>query len=291
MQRVRERGQVRHFILLLVVFVAGMALSATWFYVRNSHGAKATTGAESALSGNTEAVLQNLQSPVVIRYYSLLDPASVPEPTRAFANRVSQMLSNYEQQAKGRIKVVRYDSQSNSNANAALADGIKPFNLDKGDGCYLGVTVDRDGQKQTLPYLSPEWEQALEFDLTRAIARPDAPKPAPPPPPTDTAAVDAVKQAIPNPDAVSLEDGTRMLRSRALAEFAQATQDMEAAVKAAQQNLLQAQNGQSDAERQAALKALQQVQADETEKLKQIAANSKAQIDAFTQMKSAPTPH
>ncbi len=59
-----------------------------------------------------------------------------------------------------------------------------------------------------------------------------------------------------------------------------------AQIKEAEQRLLQAQSGGSEADQQAALKHLQQVQAEQTEKLKQIAARFKTQVDVFQQLKA-----
>ena len=87
---------------------------------------------------------------------------------------------------------------------------------------------------------------------------------------------------------MSVEEGTRILREAALKDFTTAANEMAAQVKEAQQRLAQVQNGGSDADQQAAMKHLQQVQAKQTEKLNQIASRSKAQIDALQQLKAAP---
>ncbi len=102
----------------------------------------------------------------------------------------------------------------------------------------------------------------------------------------DPATIEEVKRMIPNFDSVSLEEGTRILREAALKEFKAAANEMQTRLSEAQQRLGQAQSGGSAAEQQAAMKDLQQVQADQTEKLKQIAARSAAQIEALRQLKA-----
>jgi hypothetical protein len=64
---------------------------------------------------------------------------------------------------------------------------------------------------------------------------------------------------------------------------------MEKQIQTAQQQLADAQNSRPEAEQQAAMKHLQQVQLDQAEKLKAIAARLQAQISAFQQMKAAPS--
>jgi hypothetical protein len=106
-------------------------------------------------------------------------------------------------------------------------------------------------------------------------------------PPVDAATIAAVKQAVPNYASVSLEDGTQVLRAAALKQFAAAANEMDAQVKQAQEELVQAENGQSPAGQPAALKHLQQTQVKQTEKLQQIAAQLQAQIAALKQLKNA----
>jgi len=227
-----------------------------------------------------------------LRFYCSLDAATVPASTPAFVQRVEQLLSQFEREAGGKLKVARHDFQPNSGVEkAAAADGIKPFNIEKGDACFLGIAVVGKQHKESLDRLDPEWEPALEFDLARAIERtaqaerqPEpvvvAPRNGPPP-------IEDIKRIIPNIDSVSLEEGTRLLRQAALNEFARAAQEMQTRIQQAQLNLLKAQTNSSDAEQQAAMKQLQQLQAEQTDKLQQIAARSQAQIQALKRLKAA----
>jgi hypothetical protein len=295
--RSSEQAGTQTIVLFLVIFFLGIAVSAFLFYSASKHGAAGVNGETSdtptvVLSESTRAVLGRLDSPLEIRFYALLDPATVPGSVTAFAGRVDQLLSAYQQQAGGKIKVTRVNSQSNADANAAVANGITVFNLDKGDACYLGVTLLLNGKKETLPHLSPEWEQALEPDLTRAIVRLlDATRTFTVPVAVsqmNTNAIQEVKALIPTLSDVSVEAGKQILRDAALKDFTAAVDEMQRQVKEAEQRLSQAQNGGTDAEQEAARKHLQQVQAEQTEKLKQIAARSGAQIDTFQQLKAAP---
>jgi len=282
-------ARVRGLVLALALFATGMALSAWWFSRAPSN---IPAGPESAgppsLSDSTKAVLQRLRSPLEIRFYSLLDPASVGDKGRDFSARVDQLLSQYEQAAGGKIKVARVNLISTAADKAADADGIKPFNMDKGDACFLGIAVARGRQKQTLASLAQEWEPALESDLSRAIADVDASDPRPPAvPKASVAALEAVKRALPNVDAVSVEDGSRLLRMAALAQFQKIGQEMQTRVRQAEQRFLQAQNNPSAAAQEAALQDLRQAQQDQTKKLEEIALESKAQLEALQQLKGA----
>lgn len=286
-ERTTEQARTRVNILVLALVLLGLAAGAVW-YSRHGreHGTIKNNGAADSvvLSDSTKAVLKNLDSTVEIHFYSLLDQASVPASTFAFADRINQMLAEYQQVGDGKISVTLYNASSD--ANAASADGLKPFNLDKGDACYLGLSVSYKGQKESFPQLSAEWEQALEFDLSRAIARlagtqstPNSPANLPMP---DSTLIEEVKRAIPNLASISVADGAQILRETALRDFKTAAADQ---VKEAEQRLTEAQNGKSEAEQQAAMKHFQQVQAEQTEKLKQIAARLQAQIATLKQIK------
>lgn len=270
----------------MAFFILGLGTGAFWYYRATRPVASQP---QSALSESTRNALKALDSPVEIRFYSLLDKTSVPESLNDFAGRVNQLISEYPSEADGKISVNRYDTPSDAAATAASADGIKPFNLEKGDACYLGIAVIGNGQRESLPRLAPEWEQALEFDLTRAIVRVAGTKSAPAPTAelakSEAAAAEDVKRMIPNLDSVSVEEGTRMIHAAALEEFKAAAAEMEGKLKEAQQLVIQAQDSPSEASQQAALKQLQQVQGAQTEKLQQIAARAKARVAALEQLK------
>ncbi len=292
------QGSAQTILLVVAFFFLGIAVSVFVFYFTGARG-PAGAGGETRgtpaiqLSDSTRAVLSRLRTPLEIRFYDVLDPATVPAPMVAFAGRVRQLLSAYQQEAGGKIKLTSFDSASQINPNAAAVAGIQVFNLDKGEACYLGLTLTLNGRKETMSYLSPDWEKALEPDLTRAIARLLEPTqtvvsgPAPLPA-IDTNAIQEVKTMIPNLNAVSLEEGKRILREAALKDFAAAVKEAETQVQEAEQRLGQAQASGTETDKQAAMQHLRQVRTEQAEKLRQIAAKSNAQVDALEQIKAAP---
>jgi hypothetical protein len=204
---------------------------------------------------------------------------------------VDRLLSEFQSANGDKIHVTRNLSTSETTAGAASADGIPPFNLDKGDACFLGITVASGERKESLSQLQPEWEPALEFDLARAILQVTAVpasavvKAGAPVSPEVT---NEIVRLIPNLKSTSLEDGTRILREAAFKEFTTTGAQMEDQIKAAQQKLSEAQNNGSEAEQQTAMKHLQQVQLEQGEKYKQIAARLQIELAVFGQMKAAP---
>lgn len=279
--------------ILLILVCLGLGAAALWLYLgaRSPAGSESVAGQNSGLSEATRSILKRLGSPVEIRFYSLLDPAASSDSLRAFSDRVNNLLAEYQTEGGGKIKLSHFLATPAVSGAAAFADGIRAFNLDKGDGCYLGLTLECAGRKESFARLMPEWEPALESDVSRAIARvAEAPAATPVtagPAATDPAVIADVKRALPNFADVSVKQGSELLREAALKEFTAAIKDMKAELDAAQQRLVQAQNGGSETEQQDAMKNLQQLQGAQTEKLKEISARSRAQIEAFERMKAA----
>src|SRR6266576_3516443 len=147
--RLGEPGNARTAVLLLVFFLLGLGAGAYWHYRATKPAPVVEPDVQKniVLSDSTKAVLRRLESPVEIRFYSLLDPASVPGSVQQFAAYVDLLHAEYQREANGKIKLTRFNSQSDANAQAAAADGIQPFNRDKGNVCYLGLAVVLNGQK------------------------------------------------------------------------------------------------------------------------------------------------
>jgi hypothetical protein len=291
--RIAQQGRIQTRLLGILLALLALATLA-WWHFRNAgeSGTRiAPSGTNSiALSESSKTVLNQLQAPVEIRFYSILDKATVPASVFAFVERVNLMLLDFELAGNGRITIVHYNSLSDSAAAAASSDGIQPFNLDKGSACYLGLAVGSNEKRESLADLSPQWEPALEFDLSRAIERVACPIPLPKPSAetvkADETAAREVLRAIPNLPSVSLDEGARILREQAMKQFSATLNDMQTRVGQAQQRLTQTQNGGSVTEQQTAMKHLQQLQLDQADKIKQLAAELDSKIAALKRLKT-----
>jgi ABC-type uncharacterized transport system len=286
------KAHLRVVFALAAVFLLGIGAYALLFEVigvkpgltRSEASQPAVTLAESTI-----AVLKRLNSPVQFRFYAILDPAAATEALSALASRASRLLAEYQRQSGGHITLTEYSSRTDAALAAADADGIPAFSLDKGDGCYLGLAMAGAGRKESLPRLSPDWEQALEPDITRALIqlitppRTNAAAAVSPSP----AAIEDVKRLIPNIASVSQKQGKEILRKAALDQFTAVVKESNAKINEAERKLTEAQAGQSKAAVQAALKELQQARAEQNERLQEVAAKSQANIRALEQIKAS----
>ncbi|HLH53323.1 MAG TPA: Gldg family protein [Verrucomicrobiae bacterium] len=275
------RGSTRTPVVAALSAAAGIGLGFAMFH----HGSQppSVQPPALALSEATTQVLAGLRRPVEMRFYSVLDPNAAPE-LRNFSARVNQLLDAYQADS-GKIAV---NVVSNASANAARSEGITGVDLDKGEGSYLGLVLVSADKKQVLPQLSPQWEPALECDISRALAGlAQGQKSATGVSITETNNVSAVELQKQFPDVASLtlEQGTRILREASVKEFAAAVTDMQAQVRDAESRVNQSRASGSAQDQDAALRQLQAVQAANTQKLKDIAALSQARIDALKALK------
>ncbi len=287
-------ANLRLVFVLLGVFLLGVGACALWFGRGAIGGERRLSHSNSSphavsLSESTMAVLKRLKSPVQFRFYLILDPAGTTKPLSVLAKRASRLLAEYQRQSGGHITLTEYRSRTDAALAAADADGITAFNLDKGDGCYLGLAMAGAGRKESLPRLSPDWEQALEPDITRTLIQLISPPrtntvAAVPPNP---AAIEDVKRLIPNIASVSQQQGKEILRKAALDQFTAVVKATNAKVNEAQRKLAEAQVGKSKAEIQAALKQLQQARAEQNEELQQVAAKTQADMRALERIKAS----
>ena len=105
--------------------------------------------------------------------------------------------------------------------------------------------------------------------------------------PLTPALTNEILRLIPDINAASPEDANRIFHADFLNQCAKAGAEMESQINAAAQEVVKAQNSGSPMDLEAARKKLLQVQFDQTEKLKEVAAHLQLQLDAFQQMKVA----
>ncbi|HEV7925030.1 MAG TPA: Gldg family protein [Verrucomicrobiae bacterium] len=133
------------------------------------------------LSPGTKKILSKLDSSVTIRFYCTQSGTAMPPALRTYAEHIEDLLGEYKQAGRGKIKVEKFDPQPDSDAeDSAHLDGVEGQATTRfgGDKVYLGIAVTMLDQKVALPWLPPNQERSLEYDISRAIARVVNPTPA-----------------------------------------------------------------------------------------------------------------
>lgn len=281
---------------MIIGLTAGLLIGGFWGRRHHAEGAPTDATPRGALSDATRLILQKLDFPVELRFYAPAGSDNLPDDLAAFADRVRQLLADYVREAGGKVELHSLNPLTDATAKAnAGADGVLAFAGKDGAICYLGISVLQGGKKQTLPQLSPDWEAALESDLSRAIARVVA-TPAPlatavrratttSAEPIDPAVTEEVLRTIPDLESRSFNEASKILREAALAEFTAQANEMQSKLGEAQRHVVEAQQKNSEPNQQAAVLELQRIQTEQTEKLKEITARLQARITALGQIK------
>ncbi len=124
------------------------------------------------LSPGTRAILKKIDTPVKVRFYCTQGENQMPVFVKTYARRIEDLLAEYRQASGGKIVVEKYDPQPDSDAeDSANLDGVEGQMLSNGDKLYLGLAISCLDAKASLPFMSPDRERLLEYDLSRAISQ------------------------------------------------------------------------------------------------------------------------
>jgi len=124
------------------------------------------------LSAGTKAILKKLDTQVEIRFYYTQSEKDMPPQLKVYAQRVDDLLGEYKQYGGKNIKIKRLNPKPDSDAeDSAKLDGIEGQMLQSGEALYMGIAVSSLDEKVAIPFLSPDRERLLEYDISRAISR------------------------------------------------------------------------------------------------------------------------
>ena len=124
------------------------------------------------LSDGSHKILSKLKSPVSLRFYCTRGKNEMPISLKSYAKRVEDLLEEYRISSNGKIKIEKYDPLPDSDAeDAAALDGIDGQLLSSGEKIYLGLAVSSIDTTMSIPFMSPNNENTLEYDISRLIYR------------------------------------------------------------------------------------------------------------------------
>ncbi len=152
-------------VLLVAVNMAGQALLKG---VRLD----LTEGRIYTLSEGTREILAGLEEPVTVRLFLSRKLATRIPSVGAWATRIEEMLREYQRLAPERLTLHVIDPEPFSEEeDRAVGYGLQGVALQDNESVlYLGlVATGPTGQEAVIPFFSPEREEQLEYDLTKAI--------------------------------------------------------------------------------------------------------------------------
>jgi ABC-type uncharacterized transport system involved in gliding motility auxiliary subunit len=155
---------------VLLVFIAIVGVNLIFGAVRAR--VDLTSDHLHTLSDGTKKILGKLDSPVEVRLYASRSENRMPSSARNYVQNVEDLLGELQAQSHGNLKVKKFDPEPDSEAeDAAKLDGVEPITSLGREPFYLGLVVSQDPQKVPIPFLDPNREKLLEYDLARAIAQ------------------------------------------------------------------------------------------------------------------------
>src|SRR4051812_49227912 len=129
------------------------------------------------LSAGTKAILKKLDTPVEIRFYCTQGEKEIPAQFKVYSQHIDDLLSEYKQYGGNNVKIKRVNPKPDPDGGEfAKMDGGEGQMLSNGESLYMGVAISALDEKVAIPFLSPERERLLEYDVTRAISRVAAPQ-------------------------------------------------------------------------------------------------------------------
>ena len=161
-------------VLMLVLVVAVNVIFDAFPYRADLTQEKAYT-----LSAGTKAVLGKLDGPVTVRFYCTQGETATPETVylKDYARQVEDLLHEDKMVAGKNLKIQKFDPEPDSDAeDSARMDGLEPQQLSDGDNFYLGLCISMADQRVAIPFLEPNREKLLEYDITRAVTEVEEPQ-------------------------------------------------------------------------------------------------------------------
>jgi len=125
------------------------------------------------LSEGTKRILARIPEdrPVSFRYYATRDSRVMPEQLADFSRNVENLLQKYIQAADGKIRLQKLDPRPDTDAeDSAVLDQIEARSQNMLDPLRLGLAVSSEDKTMSIPFIAPERETLLEYDISRLIS-------------------------------------------------------------------------------------------------------------------------
>jgi len=124
------------------------------------------------LSEGTRSVISRIGEPITLRLYFSEKLGQEIPAYAVYAMRVREMLREYENAAPGKIRVEFIDPEPFSDEeDRAVGSGLQGVPVNQaGEVVYFGLAGTNSADKEeVIPFLQPERERFLEYDLTKLV--------------------------------------------------------------------------------------------------------------------------
>ena len=157
-------------LLLALAFIAAVIVSNQVF---KGWRIDLTENNLYTLSDGTKRVLEKIEEPINLYFY-FSDKATENIPSlRSYANRVGELLEEFEAEADGKINLSTIDplpfSEEEDRAAQFRLQGVQL--AASPDTVYMGLAgTNSVGDEEIIPFFQPDKEEFLEYDLARLVS-------------------------------------------------------------------------------------------------------------------------
>ena len=161
-----------------VAALVTIAVLANWLVALTplgNRGADFTENKVHTLSTGTRAILTELDTPVVIRYYASRNTDYMPEELKLHMRRVDDLLKEYASISKGKLRIENLDPAPDTDAeDSANLDGIHGQRMDD-QNLFFGLAIACLDKTSVIPFIDPRDETMLEYHISKAVAEVSTP--------------------------------------------------------------------------------------------------------------------
>jgi len=161
-----------------VAALVAIAVLANWLVSLTplgNRGADFTENKVHTLSAGTRAILTELDTPVVIRYYASRSTDYMPEELKLHMRRVDDLLKEYSSISKGKLRIDNLDPQPDTDAeDSANLDGINGQRMED-QNLFFGLAISCLDKTSVIPFIDPRDETMLEYHISKAVAEVSTP--------------------------------------------------------------------------------------------------------------------
>ena len=124
------------------------------------------------LSSGTKTMLKDMERDATLKFYFSKSSESTPIPIKQYAQRIRDLLSEYETHSGGKVLLETYDPRPDSDEEewaqkyGLAGQGMSMFG---GDSLYLGLVAVSGAKEAAIPFLDPGAEPRLEYLVTRLL--------------------------------------------------------------------------------------------------------------------------
>ena len=127
-----------------------------------------------SLSDGTRNIIQGLEEAVDLKFFYTPEQAPDGSPYPPYAQRVRELLEEYESLSDGKIRLELVDPKPFAEEeDLAGQGGINGFPVNQvGDKFYFGLAATNSvDEREGIPFFDPSREASLEYDITQIIYR------------------------------------------------------------------------------------------------------------------------